>query len=73
MLVHLRSWPRDAMVLAPATDVFGLYGFSGDPAREDQLYQLLDTLAPAYGQDWWFERSIRSRLAKPDAWTWPGR
>ena len=55
MLVHLRSWPRDAMVLAPATNVFGLYGFSGDPAREDQLYQLLDALAPAYGQDWWFE------------------
>ena len=55
MLVHLRSWPRDAMVLAPATAVFGLYGFSGDPAREDQLYQLLDALAPAYGQDWWFD------------------
>ena len=55
MLVHLRSWPRDAMVLAPATSVFGLYGFSGDPAHEEQLYQLLDSLAPAYGQDWWFD------------------
>ncbi|NPC58306.1 tetratricopeptide repeat protein [Caenimonas soli] len=62
MLVHLRSWPRDAMVLAPATSVFGLYGFSGDPAREDQLYQLLDALAPAYGQDWWFE-SVHSFAA----------
>ena len=49
MLAHLRSWPRDAMVLAPATSVFGLYGFSGDPAREEQLFQLLDALAPAYG------------------------
>lgn len=55
MLVHLRSWPRDAMVLAPATSVFGLYGFSGDPAHEQQLFQLLDSLAPAYGQDWWFD------------------
>jgi tetratricopeptide (TPR) repeat protein len=55
MLAHLRSWPRDAMVLAPATSVFGLYGFSGDPAHEEQLYQLLDSLAPAYGQDWWFD------------------
>lgn len=55
MLAHLRLWPRDAMVLAPATSVFGLYGFSGDPDREAQLYQLLDSLAPAYGQDWWFE------------------
>lgn len=55
MLKHLQSWPRDAMVLAPATSVFGLYGFSGDPDHEEQLYQLLALLAPSYGQDWWFE------------------
>jgi tetratricopeptide (TPR) repeat protein len=55
MLVHLRSWPRDAMVLAPATSVFGLFGFSGDPDHEEKLYELLASLAPAYGQDWWFE------------------
>lgn len=55
MLTHLRSWPRDAMVLAPATSVFGLYGFSGDPEHEEQLYELLDSLAPAYGEDWWFD------------------
>lgn len=55
MLTHLRFWPRDAMALAPATSVFGLYGFSGDPDHEEQLYQLLESLAPAYGQDWWFE------------------
>lgn len=55
MLEHLRTWPRDAMVLAPATSVFGLYGFSGDPDHEEQLYELLASLAPAYGQDWWFD------------------
>lgn len=55
MLAHLRRWPRDAMVLAPATSVFGLYGFSGDPEHEERLYELLHSLAPAYGQDWWFE------------------
>ncbi len=55
MLAHMRAWPRDAMVLAPATSVFGLFGFSGDARREDQLYQLLSSLAPAYGNDWWFE------------------
>lgn len=26
---HMKSWPRDAMALAPATSVFGLIGFSG--------------------------------------------
>lgn len=55
MHAHLKTWPRDAMVLAPATSVFGLYGFSGDADHEEQLYQLLASLAPAYGQDWWFE------------------
>lgn len=55
MLKHLRTWPRDAMVLAPATSVFGLYGFSGDADHEEQLYELLESLAPAYGEDWWFE------------------
>lgn len=55
MHAHLARWPRDAMVLAPATSVFGLYGFSGDPDHEEALYQLLASLAPAYGEDWWFE------------------
>jgi len=51
---HLREWPRDAMVLAPATGVFGLIGFSGRQEREEELYQLLHELAPHYADDWWF-------------------
>jgi tetratricopeptide (TPR) repeat protein len=51
---HLAQWPRDAMVLAPATGVFGLIGFSGRQEREEELYQLLRGLAPHYGDDWWF-------------------
>ena len=51
---HLAEWPRDAMVLAPATGVFGLIGFSGRQQREPELYDLLRGLAPAYGDDWWF-------------------
>jgi hypothetical protein len=51
---HVMQWPRDAMVLAPATGVFGLIGFSGRQEREEELYQLLRELAPHYGDDWWF-------------------
>jgi len=51
---HLAEWPRDAMVLAPATGVFGLIGFSGRQQRETELYDLLRDLAPHYGSDWWF-------------------
>ena len=51
---HLAQWPRDAMVLAPATGVFGLIGFSGRQEREEELYGFLSGLAPHYGDDWWF-------------------
>ncbi len=53
-LGHLEEFPRDAMVLAPATGVFGLYGFSGRPGREHELLALMDRLAPHYQDDWWF-------------------
>jgi tetratricopeptide (TPR) repeat protein len=51
---HLESWPRDAMALSPCVGVFGLYGFSGNNDRAAQLRDLLDGLADAYGEDWWF-------------------
>jgi hypothetical protein len=51
---HLAAYPRDAMVLAPCTGVFGLIGFSGRAGREMELLELLDSLAAAYGDDWWF-------------------
>lgn len=53
--IHLVEYPRDAMVLAPATGVFGLIGFSGRQERESELYDLLAGLAPHYGDDWWFQ------------------
>ena len=51
---HLRDWPRDAMVLSPCSSVFGLIGFSGRPGREQEQVALLDSVADAYGDDWWF-------------------
>jgi hypothetical protein len=51
---HAGEFPRDAMVVAPATGVFGLLGFSGRKARETELYEFLSGLAPHYGDDWWF-------------------
>lgn len=51
---HVRDWPRDAMVVAPATGVFGLIGFSGRPGREPEQFEFLHALAPHYGDDWWF-------------------
>jgi Tfp pilus assembly protein PilF len=52
---HLARWPRDAMVAAPATGVFGLIGFSGRPGRQDEMDAFLEWLAPSYEGDWWFD------------------
>jgi tetratricopeptide (TPR) repeat protein len=51
---HLKKFPSDAMVLAPCTGVFGLIGFSGRAGREQELRQLMDELAPHYGEAPWF-------------------
>ena len=51
---HLREFPRDAMVLSPCSSVFGLIGFSGRAGREIEQRDLLDSLAPHYDDDWWF-------------------
>jgi Tfp pilus assembly protein PilF len=50
---HLRV-PRDALVLSLATGVYSLTGFSGRRYRNELLLGILDELAPAYGEDWWF-------------------
>jgi hypothetical protein len=54
IIEHLRTWPRDAMVLAPITGVFGLIGFSGKAGREVEQLAVLQPFSSAYGDDWWF-------------------
>jgi hypothetical protein len=51
---HLKQYPRDAMVLAPCTGVFGLIGFSGRKGREQEFRQLMEELVPHWGEDAWF-------------------
>jgi hypothetical protein len=55
---HLKTWPRDAMVLAPITGVFGLIGFSGEAGREAEQLAVLEPLSSAYGDDWWFRMAL---------------
>jgi hypothetical protein len=54
ILKHARTWPRDAMVLAPITGVFGLIGFSGKTGREAEQLAVLQPFSSAYGDDWWY-------------------
>lgn len=52
---HLARWPRDVMVMVPASGVFGLFGFSGKAGREQALMDFLDPFAKACAEDWWFQ------------------
>lgn len=51
---HLQAWPRDAMALNACATPGGLIGMSGRVGREVEQVALLDSLAPHYGDDWWF-------------------
>src|ERR1051326_2452543 len=61
---HLKTWPRDAMVLTPCSSVFGLIGFSGRSGREREQVDLLASVAPSYGDDWWFTAQYAFALAE---------
>ena len=51
---HLDIWPRDAVVLAVTAFTNGLIGSSGRAGQKRALLELLDRLAPSWGDDWWF-------------------
>jgi tetratricopeptide (TPR) repeat protein len=51
---HLSVWPRDALVVASAANPNGLIGASGRIGQKHQIAVLMDSLAPHYGDDFWF-------------------
>jgi tetratricopeptide (TPR) repeat protein len=51
---HLAQWPRDALVVASAANPNGLIGGSGRLGQKREIAELMDRLAPHYGDDFWF-------------------
>jgi tetratricopeptide (TPR) repeat protein len=51
---HLAVWPREALILASAANPNGLIGGSGRIGQKHQIAALMDSLAPHYGDDFWF-------------------
>lgn len=51
---HVEAWPRDVLVLATTAFTNGLIGSSGRAGQKRRLLELLERLAPSYGDDWWF-------------------
>lgn len=51
---HVQDFPTDAFVVGQSSGVYSLVGFSGDVNRNQEQLALLEPLAPAYGDDWWY-------------------
>jgi len=51
---HLAAWPRDTLVVAAAGNPNGLIGGSGQIGQKRRIAALMDSLAPHYGEDFWF-------------------
>ena len=54
LYAHLAQWPRDALMIASAANPNGLIGGSGRVGQKQRIAALLDSLAPHYGDDYWF-------------------
>jgi tetratricopeptide (TPR) repeat protein len=52
---HVAEFPRDAMLVNQASSAIG---FAGRPDREEQRMAFVERLAPAYGDDWWFQSAL---------------
>ena len=54
LYAHLSEWPRDALMVAIATNPNGVVATSGRIGQKREVAALLDRLAPHYGDDYWF-------------------
>jgi len=52
---HVAEFPRDALLVNQASSTIG---FAGRPDREEFRMAFLQRLAPAYGEDWWFQSAL---------------
>ena len=52
---HVAEFPRDALLVNQAGSAIG---FAGRPDREEHRMAFLERLAPAYGDDWWFQSAL---------------
>jgi tetratricopeptide (TPR) repeat protein len=52
---HVKDFPRDALLVNQASSAIG---FAGARDREQERMAFVERLAPAYGEDWWFQSAL---------------
>jgi hypothetical protein len=63
---HLRAYPRDALMLSVAVPTIAFAGAAGVPAR---AWALVEELAPAYGDDWWYASLLAFVRQEQERWS----
>ncbi len=61
---HVKTWPRDVLILSLAANQGGLIGMCGLPGREQDLVDFLGGFVPHYGEDWWFDAHYAMALSE---------
>jgi tetratricopeptide (TPR) repeat protein len=56
-LVHLQTWPRDAVILSLPLGAFGLFAFSGMAAHDQARVDLCERYRREHDEHWWFQTS----------------
>lgn len=52
---HAEQYPRDALPISVALGAIGLFAFSGEPDSREAELAFLESLAPHWQGDWWFD------------------
>jgi len=61
---HLQAWPRDALIVSVATNPNGLIAGCGRIGQKRRIAELMDALAPHYGDDAWFQSYHATALSE---------
>jgi hypothetical protein len=63
---HLRAHPRDALMLGVAVPTIA---FAGVTDVREEAWALVESLAPAYGDDWWYAGMLAFVRQEQERWT----
>ena len=63
---HLRAHPRDALMLGVAVPTIA---FAGVTDVREEAWALVESLAPAYGDDWWYAGMLAFVRQDQERWT----
>lgn len=66
-LVHLQTWPRDAVILSLPLGAFGLLAFSGMADHDQARVDLCELYRREHDERWWFQTNYGWALVENNA------